>query len=129
MTLSTFKKRAIVVLVIFAVVLGLFFYLPRAYRGTEIVTILDKERINFVEDGKNKSRYLVFTDKEVYQNRDDWFYLKFHSSDIYGYLKRGEKYKISVTGWRMELFSKYQNIISAQRVVDHVATEADKIDK
>ena len=121
--MNSLKKKAIIAGIIIFLIFGGMLYFPRAYRGTEIVTIRDKERISFVEDGKHKSRYLIFTDKEVYQNKDDWFYLKFHSGDIYGYLKRGEKYKITVTGWRINLFSRYQNIISAERVVEEVQPE------
>lgn len=83
----------------------LIIYFPRAYRGNLTVTIKDKEQINYEEDGKTFSKYLIYTDQEVFENTDDWFYLKLNSSDLYGQLDKGSTYKIWITGWRIQIFS------------------------
>lgn len=102
-------------------ILGLILYFPRAYRGSVTVVVKDKERINYEDDGKTKSKYLIYTDNEVFENVDDWFYFKFSSSDIYGQLNEGDQYKIWVTGWRIQIFSTYRNIIALERVVTEAA--------
>ena len=92
--------------------------MPRAYRGTITATIVDKERITYTENGKTESKYLIYTEDEVLENTDEPFYFKFNSSDLYGMLKQGETYELTVAGWRIKLFSKYRNIISATRQVE-----------
>ena len=113
----TFKHKLYGILVAIAVILFLFMYIPRAYRGSVIVLIKDKERINYEDAGETKSKYLVYSDDEVFENMDDWFYLKFNSSDIYGQLNMGDTYKIWVSGWRINIFSSYRNIIAIEKVV------------
>lgn len=41
---------------------------------------------------------------------------KFNSSDIYGTLKEGKKYKIIVVGYRVPFFSWYENILEVEEV-------------
>lgn len=95
----------------------LFGYLPRAYRGSKTIMVTDKERINYEEkSGSMKSKYLIYADDEVYENVDDWFYFKWNSSNLYGQLQEGEQYKIWTAGWRMPIFSTYQNIIAIERI-------------
>ena len=115
-----FGLKQKVYLLLFAIVLiiGLIIYFPRAYRGSVTVVIKDKERINYEDAGETKSKYLIYTDKEVFENVDDWFYFKFSSSDIYGQLNKGDQYKLWVTGWRVQIFSTYQNIIAVERIID-----------
>jgi len=75
------------------------------------VTINDKER---VVNGES-SRYLVFTDVETFANSDDLRVGKFDSSDLYGRLQPGARYRLRVYGWRWPFFSTYRNIISAEQ--------------
>lgn len=71
------------------------------------VTIKDKERIL---DG-GTSKYLVFTDSEVFENSDAVAYWKFSSSDLHGSLEVGKTYRVRVYGWRIPFFSMYRNIV------------------
>ena len=75
----------------------------------DVFTINKTERVTD-KDGKT-SRYLVFTDKGVFENTDSLFYLKYHSSDIYNQLASGKKYECKTVGWRVPFFSSYRNII------------------
>lgn len=82
---------------------------------TYTVTVTDKERIH----NNNSSKYLVFTtdkagDTLVFENVDTIFRGKFNSSNIQGQLKVGEKYNITVVGYRVPLLSMYQNIIKVE---------------
>jgi len=112
----SFKYKAYLILFGIIVLVLLIIYTPRAYRGNLTVTIKDKERINYEEDGKTFSKYLIYTDQEVFENIDDWFYLKFDSSDLYGQLDKGSTYKVWITGWRFQIFSTYRNIIFIERI-------------
>ena len=114
----SFKHKAYLILFGIIVLILAIIYFPRAYRGNLTVTIKDKERVNYEEDGKMLSKYLIYTDQEVFENTDDWFYLKLNSSDLYGQLDKGSTYKVWVTGWRIQIFSTYRNIISIERIPD-----------
>ena len=65
---TKWRKRLRWSIIIFFLVLFLIYYIPRAYRGTIEVTVIDKERITYQEDGQTKSKYLVYTDEEVFEN-------------------------------------------------------------
>ncbi len=79
---------------------------------TQAYCIEDKERINTASG--SASKYLIYTDIEVLEDTDTWYYLKFDSSDVYNDLKVGNCYNLKVYGWRVPLFSWYKNIVSIQ---------------
>jgi hypothetical protein len=103
----------IVVLLVLAVI-GL---LPLYQYGTvETVTtvVKSKEWVN----SKESSKYLVFTSGETFQNSDTIWHGKWSSSDLYGSLEEGTKYRLTVYGWRIPFFSVYRNIIEATPVTE-----------
>ena len=81
------------------------------------VTITDKDRV-YNEDS---SKYLIFGEDcdtgevRAFENTDTLIKGKFNSSDFYGNLKVGETYKITVVGYRIPLFSWYENIIKYEK--------------
>lgn len=80
-------------------------------------TITDKERV--VQD--DSSYYLIFAEEDngnliVFKNEDTFVRGKFNSSDVYGMLKEGSKYDFTVVGYRIPLFSLYENIIDFKEV-------------
>lgn len=88
------------------------FNLPHFSRETITATVKEKE----VKRYGGKDKYLIFTDKEVFEDTDSWAELKFNSSNLYGKLERGKTYDLSVYGWRIPLWSKYRNIVRAKEV-------------
>lgn len=74
-------------------------------------TVEEKERINSKED----SKYLIFTDKGVFENTDSLMHLKFNSSDLYGKLKVGESYRCKKNFWRVSILSMYPNLLSCTK--------------
>lgn len=70
-------------------------------------TVQEKERVVT----SDSSKYLVFTENEVFENVDSLMKFKFNSSDVYGDLKVGESYTYEVCGWRIPFLSWYRNII------------------
>jgi len=78
---------------------------------TVSITVLEKERIVENDDGNISSKYLVFTDAEVFENTDTIFHFKFNSSDIQRDLRINETYTVEVVGFRVPFLSWYRNII------------------
>lgn len=81
------------------------------------VTITDKERVTTrVAEGQTDSKYLIYGEDEdgktyVFEDTDTLFRGKFNSSDVYGALKEGETYELTVIGFRVHIFNWYENII------------------
>ena len=76
------------------------------------ITVTDKERI--VESHGSSgvdSKYLVFTEDEVYENTDNFIFGKFRSSKLQGQFKVDSTYNVKVVGWRVGILSSYKNII------------------
>ena len=73
------------------------------------VYIKDKERIVQSES----SYYLVYTDKGVFKNTDNIYFLKFGSSDLYNELEVGTTCDLKVNWFRVPFFSMYENILEA----------------
>ena len=87
---------------------------PVAYHSSSeavIITVTEKERINTATGETTSSKYLIFTDEEVFENTDKIIFGKWNSSDVQGKLKKGKTYNVKVAGWRIPFFSSYRNII------------------
>lgn len=88
--------------------------------GTTIkATITDTEIfISGDGDGGINTKYLVFTDIEVFENRDELFRKKFNSSDFQNEFKSniGSTYEFTVLGWRIPFFSMYRNIVTYKKI-------------
>lgn len=71
------------------------------------ITVKDK----FIKNNNKSGIYLIVdTNNETYQITDLVFKGKFNSTDLYNQLEIGKRYKIETTGYRIHIFSKYQNI-------------------
>lgn len=71
--------------------------------------------------------YLIFTKLEdgktrVFQNTDSFLEFKWDSSDVYGKLEVGKTYKIKTYGWRMPMFSAYENITDVLPIAEESKT-------
>lgn len=80
-----------------------------AYGTDEVVTdkIVKTERVVT----KDSSRYIIYGEKEVYENTDSMWYWKYNSADFYRDIEQGKTYKLRVYGWRIPFFSMNRNII------------------
>jgi hypothetical protein len=57
-------------------------------------------------------RYLIISEEgEMFTVEDNIFRLQFDASDRYIQLKENQRYVITCTGWRIQLFSWYRNIV------------------
>lgn len=85
--------------------------------GTEdevTFTVTDKERIVESNGETTSSRYLIFTNGEVFENTDSLLRLKFNSADIQGQLREGDTYDATVYGWRVPFLSMNRNIVDVR---------------
>jgi len=77
-----------------------------------VVTKVDRECRN--DDG---CRYVVYTDSEVFINKDSFWFFKFNSSDIQNQLNNNtnKPVTLTVTGIRFGFFSWYRNIVGVDQ--------------
>ena len=108
----------LIALVAIIVICGVIFGVSANFNEhSYTITITEKERVY----NDNSSKYLIFGDDvetgetRVFENTDTLVKGKFNSSDFYGNLKVGETYKITVIGYRIPLFSWYENIIKYEK--------------
>ena len=86
------------------------------------VTITDKERVTTrFAKGKINSKYLIYGKDEngktyIFEDTNTLFRGKFNSSDVYGALKKGETYELTVIGFRVPILNWYENIIDFKAV-------------
>lgn len=102
------------ILVVGIIAIGIFIYPVMKYVSitTEEITISDKERITTGSGNDMKSKFLVYTENEVFENTDALMVLKFNSADVQNHLKTDSTYTVKVMGWRVPFLSMYRNIIT-----------------
>jgi len=71
------------------------------------IKITDKQRVTY----DSKSKYIIFTNEESFENTDSMFHQKHNSSDINSHFHVGCSYEVNVYGKRIPFFSVYRNII------------------
>lgn len=102
------KKLLIILLLLLLLIYPLFYF-----SSVEIIeiTINDKERITTGSGENISSRFIVYTEDEVFENSDALWFWKFNSTDFQNKLKVGETYEVKVVGWRVPFLSWYRNIV------------------
>jgi hypothetical protein len=78
---------------------------------TITVTIKDKERIVTGSGTGISSKFLVYTDGEVFENTDSLWYWKWDSADVQNELEVGQTYTVKVYGWRVPFLSMFRNVV------------------
>lgn len=87
---------------------------------TYTVTVQSKETKN----SKDDSKYLVFTidtetgESRVFEVTDSLWKGRFNSADVYNIITPGHTYEFTTGGYRVPLFSWYQNIYEVNEVID-----------
>lgn len=110
----------IIVGVIFGtIILGLIglaiYFSTIEYQHEETIGITVKDK--YIKRSSDDDIYLVVGDNgETYKIEDLLFKGKFNSTDLYNQLEIGNKYKITVTGLRLQYFSMYKNINKIEKV-------------
>lgn len=109
------KFKLVIGAIIAAVLLVVLFKPIVAYttHTTITATVTKTERANNGVD----SKYLIFTDNEVFENTDSWLFLKFNSSDVYSKAVVGKTCEFDVYGIRFPLLSWYRNVTEVRCAV------------
>ena len=117
LTESTFTRSGYFKILTLAMAIMIGFEISRQSH-TETLTINVKNKdITTGSTGKQtESKYLIFTDKEVFEESDEMFRGKFNSSDIYNELEPGKTYQVKVIGFRIPFLSMYRNIIEVEPI-------------
>ncbi len=105
----------VIIAIIGGLVFGAFYWSFNWNYGNEqqvTCTVDDK----WIKRSDEKDIYMVSCDEKVYKITDLFYKGKFDSSNIYAKLKKGKKYKLTVTGYRNGYFSSYQNINEVEEV-------------
>lgn len=108
-------KNATKIILLIALLLVGYIFLYQSSKDRITVLIKDKERITTGSKENISSKYLVYTEGEVFENTDALMFFKWDSSDLQNELDVGSEYKVLVVGWRIPFLSTYRNII---RVVE-----------
>jgi len=101
-------KLGMFILVAMVIIIGVMSIVAYHQSSEITITVTDKA----IERDSDGSKYLIYTDTEVYENTDNLFYGKFRSSNLYNDLKIDSTYTVRVIGWRVPFLSMYENIIN-----------------
>ena len=101
-------KFQIIMFTLFFIIIGSVGYWYQVGTLEEIqIEIFDKQRVTT----GSKSKYMVFSPTESFEDTDSFYHSKYNSSDLYSHLKIGCSYKVSAYGKRVPFFSTYRNIV------------------
>ena len=103
--MRTLKKYLVLAVSIFVIVLAGYVGVGYATKHDVSAKIVKTERV--------QDTYMVYTDKGAFKLKDDFRFLNFRSGDWYGKLSShiGQPVTLTVTGFRVPLFSMFQNIV------------------
>lgn len=114
--------RLIILVSVLAVVLAVAHGCQTYFRTrTLTTTVTDKERVcsavnTGTENTGTECKYLVFTLDGTFQLSDSLVAGRYDSSDLYGQIQRGQRYRLTVYGWRFGPSSMYPNIKTAEEI-------------
>ncbi len=107
--LKSFKIWLTLVVIVGGILLVLYSYFVA---DTVVTTINDAQMT------KVNGRFMVATDYRPFVNYDAKYRLKFDSGNVQNdaIRLRGKKVKIKKYGWRITIFSMYENLVSIEEV-------------
>lgn len=86
---------------------------------TEWVNITVSKTDALASPSDGHVRYMVYTEEgETFTVEDSWPNGVWNSSDTYGRLNIGQRYRVKVNWFRNHFFSQYRNILQANRIDD-----------
>lgn len=101
------------VIIVVAVILGSVKLVGRFNTEPVVATVTEKgERCA----SRDSCKYMIYTDKGVYQNTDSLLYWKWDSAEVYNELKVGKTYNLTVAGWRVPFLSWFPNVVNHTEV-------------
>jgi len=107
--LKNFKFKAIMIAIAACIMMVLY-----SYFVADTVTT----RITDAQMTKVDGRFMIATEYRPFINEDAWYRFKFNSGTIQNdaIRLRGKPVKIKKYGWRIAIFSRYENIVKIEEV-------------
>ena len=107
--LKSRKFKAILIGIALGVLLVLYSY---------FVADTVQTRITDAQMAKVDGRYMIATEYRPFVNYDAWYRFKFDSGTIQNEAVRlkGKEVRIIKYGWRMPLFTEYENVVKIEEV-------------
>lgn len=107
----------IIAAIVIAVIGGAIYFSTIEYQNEEIIEIVVKDK--YVKRDRDSDIYLVASEAgDTYKITDLLWKGKFNSTDLYNQLTVGKKYKVTVTGIRLQYLSMYKNINKIEKIED-----------
>jgi hypothetical protein len=116
------RAKVTVIIILAFILISFIFIIPACdnlNRNTYTGMVTDK----VIKGGLDKEqKYLIFVElgngeSRVFENSDSVFNWKFNSSDMYARLKIGNSYTFNTVGFRIPVFSAYENIIKSSEPI------------
>ena len=112
-------KALICIGIIIAVMIVSPFFKSYYTEKTYTATVTDKDIKNYDSD----SKFLIFTktvdgETRVFSMEDTLIKGRLNTADDYAEIEVGETYTFTVIGWRIPLFSEYENIIESKKMTE-----------
>jgi hypothetical protein len=106
---KSFKFRAVVIGIAVCILAVLYSY---------FVADTIQTRITDAQMTKVDGRFMIATENRPYVNEDVWYRFKFNSGTVQNDAIRlkGKPVRIKKYGWRMPMFSRYENVVRIEEV-------------
>lgn len=110
--ISSTKTLIVLLIIVACAIYPVLFY---SSSETVEITIKDKERITTGKGENLDSKFIIYTNNEVFKNTDELLFFKFNSADFQNNLEVGKTYTVKVVGWRVPFLSMYRNIVRYEK--------------
>ncbi len=97
------------------IVTGVIFALYSYFIADSVITIITDAQMTKVD-----GRFMIATEYRPFVNNDAKYRLKFDSGNVQNQAikLRSKKVKIKKYGWRIPLFSLYENVVKIEEIVE-----------
>jgi hypothetical protein len=95
------------IVIIVILLFGFLFFEPFLTESVEVITVINKERWT-----GEKESYFIFTEKEVFLNKNNYYHNKENADDLYPHFRKGGTYKVKVVGLYLPFLPRFRNIIN-----------------
>lgn len=114
--ISDKKVLVLVIVVLGGIILLWLLRKPIIAYATVNEGIVTVTKTDIKRSGSDTDIYLVYTDQGTFKIQDNLWHWQWRSSDLYGKIKAGNKYRIKCYGFRWGFRSWYKNIYEAEEV-------------
>ncbi|MFZ2865986.1 MAG: hypothetical protein WA440_14635 [Ignavibacteriaceae bacterium] len=106
---SFFRLSALAgfIIILLVILFGYLFFEPYITEDTVTIKVINKAQF-----GKEKGKYFVFTEDEVFSNSDNYYQNKENADELNLQLYPGSTYKVKVVGVYILWLPRFRNIIS-----------------